>query len=123
MPLAAVAEVCHQELCASAASTIGNVAVTHLLPASLSSSRQNTLKPHAELVVLAPQRLVFLPVPPKPPDQKIDDVGKTEFMIFGRVPQTLPLILPNPVNLVFPFAFETKSGTSLRSLVFVVTTW
>ena len=68
--------------------------------------------------MLAPQRLVFLPVPPKPPDQKIGDVGKTEFMVFGRVPQTL-LILPNPVNLVFPFAFETKSGTSLRSLVFV----
>ena len=119
MPLAAVAEVCHQELCASAASTIDNVAVTHLLPASLSNSRQNTLKPHAELVVLAPQRLVFLPVPPKPPDKKFGDDGKTEFMVFGRVPQTLPLILPNPVNLVFPFAFETKSGTSLRSLVFV----
>ena len=51
-------------------------AVPHQILSPTASISQENAKPHPELLVLPPQRHVFLPVPPKPPDDQQVDVLK-----------------------------------------------
>ena len=89
-------------------------AVSHQILSPTANISHENSKPHPELLVLPPQRHVFLPVPSKPPGDHYFDVLK----IMG--PTSLPVTLSKNVILEnLQVAFVAKIGTRpLISLVF-----